>query len=804
MKKIAILIIVTLITSVTLIVSGVYIPNNRDTLRAPEKITPIELNTYGYTVVKEYDNLVYSYKEETDVIAITDKKTGYTWKSGIDYTSSSANDDRFDEALIAFEKGTITKDELIEIAETPDLKNMTSSRIEMGNSIITLEYFSTSNNSIKSNSISSTNSKLNSNSRSFEKDELDETHFVYEINFDTIDISVRVDFYFEEDGMSYEIREENVVATGTNYVGNIIVMPYFGAQGGVVQPHKLVEYVNSETTEITYKREEDGDTIELDMMDGYTFIPDGSGALVRFRQNTQAFDPIVLPVYGVNQTLNQTYYSTEQVYATGQYASMPVFGMAVGNNQSAFVSFATKGDNYMTISAFPDNSESGVQFNRTYASFNYNNEFYQVQNQAGDSYSTIQDSAFSYDVYNTIKFLSDDNANYLGMAESYRDHLLDNDLLFDTKSDSNDIPIHFDFLMADSQSSVFGTENVVVTTADDVDYILSEIQKLGISNINASLLGFEDGGITLRPVNKIDFTSSIGSKRDFTNLITDYNDKGIDISFILDYYETNTNVISNTNNSSKHLNGLYNLYKSKSNQLVKDIYYLRPDKAYKYAEDDIADLVKDTKSSSITISGITNNKLSHYQNEVNDDMKYYEDILKLSSEVTDVNAVTPNSYLWKYVTRYLNADPFNSQYLSETDTVPFVSYLLQPVMEVYADYANFSFYNQESILRMIDYNMNPSFVLTKESSHLLTETNSSNYFSTEYSLYETTIDNIYSQVNTALSSTYNATWINRVVLENGVILNTYDNGVEIIINYTNNPYTYKNKVVSSMSSGVYN
>ncbi len=801
MKKIAIVLILTLIFGVSYLVSGVYIPNNRDTQRAPEEIIPLELNTKGYTDIKEYDNLVYRYKHETDVIAITDKSSGYTWKSGIDYTTNSQNDDNFDDAVSQYEKGNITLAELKEYAEVPDLTSMTTTRVEMGNSIITLEYFSKTASTIKSSSISSTNSKLDQTKRTFEKDSLDDTHYVYTIDFDTIGIKIRVDFYFREDGMSYEIREENIEVTSTNYINNIIVMPYFGAQGGVIQPYKLVE--NDVNGTIIYTREKNGDVEELEMLDGYSFIPDGSGALVRFNQNTQDFDPIHLPVYGVNQTTSMNYYSSEESYETNQYASMPVYGMAVGNNQSAFVSFATKGDNYMTISAYPDGSENGVQFNRTYARFNYDNEFYQVQNQAGDSYASLQSNRYSYDIYNTIQFLSGTDANYLGMAESYRSYLMENDLLFDTKVDSTDIPLHLDFLMADSQSSVFGTENVVMTTSDDVSDILNDIKTLGITNINASLLGFENGGVTLRAVNKIDFTGSIGSKNDFKKLITNFDNQDIDISFILDYYEINEKVISSNSNASKHLNGWYNLYKAKSNALVKDIYYLRPDKAYKYAKDDIADLVKDTKSNSITISGITNNKLSHFNNEVDDDMMYYENILKLSSDVADVNAVTPNSYLWKYVTRYLNADPFNSQFLAETDTVPFISYLLQPVMEVYADYANFGFYNQQSILRMIDYNMNPSFVLTKESSHLLIDTNSSNYFSTEYSLYKDSIDNIYSQVNEALKDTYNATWINREVLYNGVIVNTYDNGVKIVINYTDSSVNYNGRVVAPTSSEVF-
>ena len=120
-------------------------------------------------------------------------------------------------------------------------------------------------------------------------------------------------------------------------------------------------------------------------------------------------------------------------------------------------------------------------------------------------------------------------------------------------------------------------------------------------------------------------------------------------------------------------------------------------------------------------------------------------------------------------------------------------------MEVYAEYSNFSFYDTESILRMVDYNMSPSFMLTKESSHLLINTNSNNYYSTEYDIYKDTIINVYNGVNGALKEVYNASWTDRKVLADGVIVNSYSNGKEIVINYTNDDFNYNGEIIKSMS-----
>ena len=117
----------------------------------------------------------------------------------------------------------------------------------------------------------------------------------------------------------------------------------------------------------------------------------------------------------------------------------------------------------------------------------------------------------------------------------------------------------------------------------------------------------------------------------------------------------------------------------------------------------------------------------------------------------------------------------------------------------YAPYSNFSFYTDSDVLRMIDYNVYPSFVLSKEASHLLSDTNSRNFYSTQYTLYEDVIQSIYGKVNTALSPVIGAEWLDREVVQNGLIVNTYSNGVQVVINYTDDAIDYMGTTVEAVS-----
>jgi len=98
-------------------------------------------------------------------------------------------------------------------------------------------------------------------------------------------------------------------------------------------------------------------------------------------------------------------------------------------------------------------------------------------------------------------------------------------------------------------------------------------------------------------------------------------------------------------------------------------------------------------------------------------------------------------------------------------------------------------------------------VLTHEPSYQLTLTNSARFYSTEYVEYKDLIQQIYGGVNEALKDVTHAKWIDRVVIENGVIMNVYDNGKVVVINYTQNDVvvfgnTVEAETAKSMMRGV--
>ena len=89
----------------------------------------------------------------------------------------------------------------------------------------------------------------------------------------------------------------------------------------------------------------------------------------------------------------------------------------------------------------------------------------------------------------------------------------------------------------------------------------------------------------------------------------------------------------------------------------------------------------------------------------------------------------PNSYLWGDTDDYFDMPLENSQYLYETDSVPFLPIVLKGSVDYYSPYINQGYYTEDSILKIIEYGAYPSFLTMKAKNEKLIGTPSADYFS---------------------------------------------------------------------------
>lgn len=773
-RKLAIAISLLLVLSATF-VYGAYKPTNLDTKLPPklmEKATSIPDTA---EVIYENETFVYGFKETRDVLYVTDKRNGYTWTTGLDIAPAKEV------------KAALRKDEAL--GKEPLESKMNETFTAIANSFVTLEYYDDSNNIKRLPSSGEGATSVLSQVVS------EEGHFILDVTYEEPEIALRVHLYLNEAGYDVAIGQDEITGPGTESLAAVLLSPFLGASGGEYQVYD----------EETGKH---GDKIKKPEIPGYVFVPDGSGALIRFNDYNVSLKAYEAKIYG-NNIAKDTYNIVNEYDSFVPFKTpvMPVFGISHGQDQNAFVGYATKGDAHMEVVVVPE--ENTTLYTWAYPRFTYNNLFHQVFNKRGDGYFTLGEDQDAYDIHFSYDFLAGDgttgySADYVGMAKSYRDYLIDSGILTVKPSTEGKIPMRVDFVMSDQKKSVIGYENAVTTTADGALKILEDMVDDQGYNLNVGLLGWQDGGITVAKPWATDFSGQIGSKGQFRDLLTQAGALGIDVSMTTDYVNINSNQMTLISNAAKHRNGWYLTRFLWGDVPFTEFAYAKPEKAVSWLDKQAKDL-QDLGITSHSIEGIPSMLYSSYGNDPLDEegvIKAYQEALNELSTDLKLNLKRPNQYLWQYTDRYLDIPVYPTQFLIETDTVPFLQLVLSGTMEMYGPYSNFSFYGDKDVLRMIDYNIYPSFVLTDGPAYLLSTTNSLNYYSTEYDQYKEVMAKVYDRVNLALGAVKDELWVDRTVLTDGIIKNTYSGGTQVVINYTDDPYKYEDVTLGPLSFAV--
>lgn len=779
--------------STTLTVDAAYMPTNQDTKLPPPEVTTFITDTSEFTLLFETDTMAYYFRDDRDVLAIHDKRNGYLWKTGIDVPFDEATEDACDDIL---DTPGATVEQITNVC-IPLEAGMSQTYEGIANSIMTLEYYT---------SVDSTSTTLLS-SQDYEKSESElkqvigsTNRYRLDINFDRANVYVKLYMTFDATGITYDIPFDEITGSGKPNMIALQLSPFLGATGGAKNYFDVNEMDYDKRTEY-----------QNDIIPGYVMVPDGSGSLIRFKRNQSSLANYRGDVYGADMNQWWGYQSWESFYVDIKDPVMPVFGVAHGNRQSAFVAYAEQGGEYMSIVVSPN--EARTTYTYAYPNFTYNTKFTQVYNQTGAGYSSLLAEPNNYDVTMRYDFLAGDGstdglpADYVGMAKKYREYLIDKGILT-LKNDLPEMSIRLDFVMSDVMKSILGTQTVVTTTTEQVASILAGLQDEGVENITSGLIGYQNDGYSLGNLWNPQWNGEIGTRREFVDLFKQMAERDIDISLHTNYGVIYKEQMSLIGNASKHVNQWYSreIFFNADTLPMTESYNPRPEKVMSWLNSHLNN-TRSLEPQSVTLEGIFNRLYSDYSDgylSVTDVIELYDATLAAYKSTYGVkyDAVTPNQYLWQHVDRYLQTPMFTSQHLIETDAVPFLQLVLNGTMELYGPYVNFSFYTDADILRMIDYNVFPSFALTNDPSYELISTPLTRFYSTEYINYEVMIQDVYAQLDSIYSQLNGSAWIDRQVKSNGVIANYYESGAVVYINYTDESVSVDGHLIAPLHATV--
>ena len=154
--------------------------------------------------------------------------------------------------------------------------------------------------------------------------------------------------------------------------------------------------------------------------------------------------------------------------------SIPVSGMVHGEQENAFVSIVESGAAYGELRAHP----SGIitNFNFLYNIFTYNESYFQATNRSGAGVTTLQQDTNAYNVVIHYRFLTGEDSDYVGMATSYQQYLVEKGILQPRESPSSDIGIRLEFLGGEKERILFWDRSIPMTTVGQMAEIVAALE----------------------------------------------------------------------------------------------------------------------------------------------------------------------------------------------------------------------------------------------------------------------------------------------------------------------------------------
>ncbi|MBU1145563.1 MAG: hypothetical protein KJ971_06890 [Firmicutes bacterium] len=639
-----------------------------------------------------------------------------------------------------------------------NLENFNTTWEGIVNSAVTIKYYSYSDTSGVYTSLEESILKSNLTTTSYT---LIENGFEVDILFGESGIGLTLRVFIEGEYLRVEVPNDSISEGDTFKLRSIKTYPFLGSVYG-------------------------------DSIPGYIFVPDGSGALIRYQ-----------PIDTITDIYEFRYYGTDEAISTSlefePNLAFPVSGMIQGINQHGFIAIVEDGALFANLVVSP--AKNNLKYYYSYNEFLYR-RLYQAptsesQALSGSGRQVIQEDINSCNVALKYRFLADEEANYVGMAKVYQTYLLEESLMTQKINETDEVGIFLEVLGSEDKAGFIFDETIVLTDVSDLEAILDELS-LSVNSIKVVYKGFSDGGFTSSGLVYKNLDSHLGTKQEFLDLVENYETDQIELYFYLDTMKVYENASFST---YRDITQKINQNLLKLDGFTKSYYYVSPTRVASAFIESVR-ILKEKELNYFAIGTIGHTIYSDYKDENNEidrneAMAIYLNML----EEADIESVfyQPFLYLLKYSNAYLITPTTSNKYRIYSDSVPFVSYVLSGILEAYAPFQNFITNQRFELLKMIDYHLYPSYILTQESSYLLQDTELQQIYSSSFSTWKSEIISQYDFINLALKDVVNASVLQRNYLDVGVYQVVYDNGVSIYINYTNMQQTFNLTTIEPLS-----
>ncbi|MBP5288285.1 MAG: hypothetical protein J6Z79_00240 [Clostridia bacterium] len=628
-----------------------------------------------------------------------------------------------------------------------------------------------------------------------------------------------LEYTLEKDGFQARLPARGISYDSSTYtLGTIQVLPFLGA--GRVSRKELVTVGGENAPADT--------DIRRDV--GYNFVPDGSGTIINFDQNTQktlisgtvygpdygfydigsagaaSYQTWRVPVYGT--VMEETYVVAEDVYdrndetllltAAGEYTM-----------KQGFVAFMTEGESLTRIDAAFGGPEH--EYNATTTTFfarqtdSYPLDGITVSGGEGTaSYTKAIERKYVGNYTMKYRFLWDEEANYVGMANAYRRYLIDEGILPKEIDSKSDVSLYLDLLGdIDTTIQVLGvpvSTKAELTTFENAQTIMDELKDAGVKNQILRYLGWMNGGMASTAPAKMDVEGSLGGEKGLEKLVESVRSAGNQIFMDFDFAYVDTvgmfDGFDDKTDTAKTIDGKAAFFKDYNpvmhafnTQVAYVVASNRVLPIYSKVAEKYGKLFKDGEK--FISVGSLGSALSSSQDEEfpmnREDSKSYtiSALERIAEDYDHVIVEDGNAYTWRYADHILDLPLDSSNRTNTTAEVPFLGILLHGYKHYTGAAINLAGDYEYNILKTIESGADPYFVIAYQNTALLKTNGYGAYYAVNYETWKENIISEYKRIDEAMKGVQGQSIISHEILDSRVVKVTYENGCVIYLNYNN-------------------
>ncbi len=539
---------------------------------------------------------------------------------------------------------------------------------------------------------------------------------------------------------------------------NLTLLPYFGA-GGV------------------------GD-------EGFLFVPEGGGALIRFNNGKISQNNYYSNIYGWDMALNRDYvvHETEAYFAT--------YGIASG--EDSFLCLMEEGAPYASVQA--DISGKNNSYNFVNAVYSIaQREQYNVSDKVNGKIFVYLPKLPDETLRQRYRFINSNS--YVDMAKAYQGYLKEQYGDYLTINTDTQAPVAVEIIGAvDKVKQVFGipmSKPLKLTSYKDALNIVKQLREEGMTNLSIKLTGWMNGGVRQQMLSKVKPISDLGSKKDLKALASYAADNGI--GFYLDgitNYAIDSNLFDGfvqfadsarfVTKEKAELNDYRVVTYIKDTDSSDAYYLLHPDKILEMADNLKA--FADKYNAGVSFQDIGDTVSSDFYRKApvsrQEALNNQKDKLKeLADGGMPVMINKGNDYAAAYSDIVTNMDLGGSEYTILDQSVPFYQIAVHGYINYTGEALNLTQNYEQELLKSAEYGAGLSFAAMNESAFALQKTLYTEYFGADFSLWHDKMLEIYTRYNQEMGHIFNQQMTDHIYVGEKTSCTTYEDGTKVYVNY---------------------